>query len=150
MNVCGNNYTAPHQSVTSSAIITKNTQKIIQNTIIAILNLHTFRHNKMGSQYWCSHQSHVYKCNTVHLVLPCMICMTEFFTGLSMLCGPPPQVLDLKKQGPHFAVSILLFALVSGIANLIIRKQALPTSPDNRGPDNRGCTVLCYRLLLTK
>ena len=48
MNVCGNNYTAPHQSVTSSAIITKNTQKIIQNTIIAILNLHTFRHNKMG------------------------------------------------------------------------------------------------------
>ena len=46
MHVCGNNYTAPHQSVTSSAIITK---KIIQNTIIAVLNLHTFRHNKMGS-----------------------------------------------------------------------------------------------------
>ena len=100
MHVCGNNYTAPHQSVTSSAIITKYPKN---NTIIAVLNLHTFRHNKMGSQYWCSHQSHVYKCNTVHLVLPCMICMTELFTGLSMLCGPPPQVLDLKKQGPHFA-----------------------------------------------
>ena len=57
----------------------------------------------MCSQYRCSHQSHVYKCNTVHLVLPCMTCMTEFFTRLSMLCGPPPKVLDLKKQGPHFA-----------------------------------------------
>ena len=42
MHVCGNNYTAPHQSVTSSAIITKYPKN---NTIIAIVE---FNYSLLG------------------------------------------------------------------------------------------------------